>query len=112
LPYQQAKGMMAIGLLERLGFLSTAVLKAAVVRTVLGFLVVQVVAPELMVVKVELPSSVWPTEGILVLTGYLESTVLTVRQQDLMVGSQVKEVKRLPEKAVQVAKEVLHYLAV
>jgi hypothetical protein len=104
--------MMAIGPLERLGFLSTAVLKAAVVRTVLLFLVVQVVALERMVVRVVLPSLVWPTEGILVLTGYLESMVLTVRQQDLMVGCPVKEVKRLPGKAVQVVKAVLRYLAV
>jgi hypothetical protein len=104
--------MITIGLLERLGFLSTAVLKAAVARTVLRFLVVQVVAPELMVVKVVLLFLVWPTEGILVLTGYLESMVLTVRQQDLMVGCPVKEVKRLPGKAVQAVRVVLRYLAV
>jgi hypothetical protein len=75
-------------------------------------LVVQVVVPELMEVKVVLPFLVWPTEAILVLTGYLESTVLTVRQQDLMVGCQVKEVKRLPGKAAQAVRVVLHYLAV
>jgi hypothetical protein len=89
-----------------------AVLKAAVVRTVLRFLVAQVVAPELMVVRVVLPSLVWPTEGILVLTGSLESMVLTVRQRDLMVGCQVKEVKRLPEKAAQAVKVALRYLVV
>jgi hypothetical protein len=104
--------MIAIGLQERLGFLSMAVLKAAVVRTVLRYLVAQVVAPELMVVRVVLPSLVWLTEGILVPTGYLVSMVLMVRQQDLMVECQVKEVKRLPGKAVQVVKVVLRYLVV